>query len=306
VDKVVRVEALQVHSDRSRPGTCTVQAILVDHREYLKDIVQMLKDLVNAFGGDSNPADRAAIYPLVRAPEGSALNIYQTQLSTRSPPPVGSISDRNSQMVFIAHALVWRGGCCVYGGFVRDLVVRGEKANDIDVGYSVSKTSRENVLVIVREAAREINLSVVEENPTKGMAYAIKLCRGGEEPFDVDLVNVEEVERNSPSPGVDCDVGNIAIMISGKNSFGMRLKITERSGLLSLAESQQHCAEKCFVFYYSMDEKTAQKRLKKYFSRGWVCLSQLSGTLLTWANTEGYSALLRPVEKYSIPFSTLP
>jgi len=173
VDEVVRVEAFQVCSDRSRPGTCTVQAILVDHREYLKDIVQMLKDLVNSLGEDSNPADRAAIYPLVRAPEGSALNIYQTQLSTRSPPPVGSISDRNAQMVFIAHALVWRGGCCLYGGFVRDLVVRGEKANDIDVGYSVSKTSRDSVLKVILEATCTIDPSVVQENRLKGVTRLI-------------------------------------------------------------------------------------------------------------------------------------
>ena len=57
VDKVVRVDTFSVHCDRSRPGTCTVQVILVDHREYLKDIVQMLKDMVNALVKASNPMD---------------------------------------------------------------------------------------------------------------------------------------------------------------------------------------------------------------------------------------------------------
>jgi len=305
----VVVDNFGVRSDRSRLGTCTVWAILIGHSKHHSDILRMLKEKVNTFGVNSNPVDNndgPSLYPLVQAPEGSTINKYQTQLATKSPPPVGSISERNSQMVFIAHAVVWRGGCCVYGGFVRDLLIRSEVANDIDVGYNPSKISLQNVLVIVREAARAVNLVVVQENSSKGMAYALTLRGGDQRPFDVDVVNMDEVAHKSESPGVDCDVGNMLVEISGKDSFGMRLKVMNRSCLLSLAESQRHCMSKCFVFYYSMETNTARQRLDKYFRRGWVCLTQLSPNFLSWANTAGYSSLLKPREKYSIPFSTLP
>ena len=72
-------------------------------------------------------------------------------------------------------------------------------------------------------------------------------------------------------PGVDCDVGNLAI----DKGRGLMLKKPGMANVVSLKACVTHAQAKEFVFFYELSgDADARKmefdRLTKYLARGWV------------------------------------
>jgi hypothetical protein len=225
-------------------------------------------------------------------------------LSTSASPPNTSGNSRDNAMLFIAHAAIWSARCCIYGGFIRDFIVNNESPNDIDIGYETSHTTQQQLQQIILQKAAIIGLDCIAQKP-KGMAFTLTFSgarHGWTNVFDVDLVDLAQVRAKSLSPGVDCDVGNLVLEAPKTNIFALKLKV-KNDRLISLAESQRHCQRKEFVFYYRTDDgnEVSKRRLDKYLSRGWTCLTQLQGPMLTWAQAT-YPGLLKPKAQYSIQY----
>lgn len=231
------------------------------------------------------------------------INLRLTTLSSAATPAV-DINDRKSVMIYMAHAAIWTAakGCVVYGGFVRDVVVRDENANDIDVGYDPKAISREQLRAFLLKAAQDIGIRFEKENASKGAAHALVFGNNGRWPsFDMDMVDLVQVVKVLAPPGVDCDVGNMVLGAGEAMEFGLKLKVKNNPKLLSLGQSLQHCQEKKFVFYYSgfgPYMPKAQARLQKYFERGWTCVSTLDEPLMFWATAGGYATLIQPKPEF--------
>ena len=300
-----------VQSNQQVTGQCTINATLrnhVKHKEFIISEIKKEVHLILTVPAEPSADDNSELkYNIMQMNKDSHLefNKYLAQLSTSSPPPPSSVTDRNLEMTYIAHAAIWIGKCSVYGGFIRDLLINNTEPNDIDVGYEPDRMDIARLKQILQNAAEAINVQYVSENPGKGMVHAIKF-KGRGQPFEVDLANAANVRTSSESPGVDCDVGNMVIEVSGQDTFGMTLKVKDRLSLLPLAICQKHCREKKFVFYYKMDSDISRRRLDKYFKRGWICLSKFEEPMLSWAKRNGYESLIQPKKEFSLPFYSLP
>lgn len=93
---------------------------------------------------------------------------------------------------------------------MRDYIVRGERANDIDVEVA-SMTHLEAVQSALITALTRRQLPVTAVRP-KGMAVCVHVNVPGMDEIQVDLVRANQ---DQPHPGVDCSAGNLAITCSG-------------------------------------------------------------------------------------------
>jgi HrpA-like RNA helicase len=222
-----------------------------------------------------------------------ALNNPRLMLLTSSARITPSQS-RADALMFIAHTLIWKAGCSIYGGFVRDWVINGESANDLDCELSQSGQSETNrVTKILRT---EISSTSITYQTTRQKGPATCLTFSG--PWAGHDIEVDLVDPNLPrnSPGIDCDVGNLQI-----SANGLAKKLPQAGEPdLPLFKIIKHCRAKKFVFFYniSQDPSMCMKRIIKYLSRGWKCLSPIPQTFLQRVPSE-YAPLLQPQQKFS-------
>jgi hypothetical protein len=208
------------------------------------------------------------------------------------PPRVGL--SRDDAVLFLASILVWKAKCSLYGGFVRDFIINAESANDIDCELPSSAPSEiQRVTTILRTeiVSTPIRLAGSEK---KGAAHCVTF-RG---PWVGKDIQVDLVDPNliRPSPGVDCDVGNLIIRPDGEIS---RKQPDAGGDLLPLAKCIKHCRKKQFVFFYNFDADPTMctKRVHKYLSRGWKCLSAIPRHRYS-PQIAQYSHLIVPSPKY--------
>eukprot|EP00981_Chlorochromonas_danica_P014047 scaffold7245_cov197-Ochromonas_danica.AAC.7 len=228
-------------------------------------------------------------------------------LFSTSVPPVAPFNHKNKAMVFLAHEAIWNANCKIYGGFVRDFIIRNEVANDIDIAYDSRTQSLSQIQLIIISAANKIGLRCTDNWRQKGMAQSRRFILGnqlGGSSFEVDLVDQNVVSSQGLSPGVDCDVGNFIVQKPGHQQFGLQLKVNHPM-LQTVHQSIRHCLAKEFVFYYDQNNPIGQARLQKYLQRGWKCLTKLQPVMQTWATSAGYANLLAPQKQYSKPYYNL-
>jgi len=190
-------------------------------------------------------------------------------LNTKSKPPMPTT--REQAVLHLAHAAIWDAGCKVYGGFLRDWLLCGKEANDIDVNtVDVDGTDAK-----IATAVKPFGLTRGTRFQ-KGAACTVTFDFQGQVCLEVDLVDPKTVPNNPP--GVDCDAGNFAFDCQ----HGLQLKCT-KPGLVDLPTSIKHAQEKRFVLYYQPATDYSapyQRRLKKYVQRGWTCLSPVPSEAL--------------------------
>jgi hypothetical protein len=220
------------------------------------------------------------------------------------PPAPSCIEEA---VMHLAHAAIFDAGCVVYGGFLRDWVVRGETAGDVDVETSDYDATGQ----AMSKALQEFSISISDSQQwgqNKNYRRLRYTWQGNA--IYVDLVNPVLVPFTPP--GVDCDVGNLQI----DKDNGLHLKVS-LSKLVSLAKSIKHRMSKKFVLFYDLSVEDllrmhdrpyfktsmcnfgllsckngkrctfahgpeelrkfepAGLRLEKYIKRGWICKSHV-------------------------------
>jgi len=182
----------------------------------------------------------------------------------KPPPP----QTKEDAVMHIAHAAIFDANAVVYGGFVRDYIVRNESANDVDVNTADYDATEKQITAALK------SLHIIEQDPHvkqwgKQNLYRRLTYDWQGHKLEVDLVDPAKVPFSPP--GVDCDVGNLAI-----DKRGLMLKKTGMVSVVPLPACVAHAQTKEFVFFYDLSgdaRKMEFDRLTKYLGRGWTCRS---------------------------------
>lgn len=202
---------------------------------------------------------------------------------------------RDNVILCLVHTLIWNSNSTIYGGFVRDWVIRGEPANDIDVSIPIDDNTATNIASLLNQQFRNTNIRNTEIK-SKGMAKTL-VFQG---PWVGKQIEVDLVDPNlkKPAPGVDTDVGNLCIRPRGI----LDTRVSSVGKHISIAKSISHCQKKKFVYLYeyNADKEMSRKRVGKYLNRGWVCL-----TFIPDHEFVRFNSLKRGKSKYSYSWWTI-
>jgi HrpA-like RNA helicase len=269
-----------------RSDPCTVTVTL---KTCAKCFAPLIIGNINSYISSLLPNRKVAV-PYQMRTESSSLSsevliMPNLALLSASSPPAFQ-DTRAAAILYIAHVAIWKARCSIYGGFIRDFVVRGERPNDLDCGFYPSTIARSDLVTMMTNEINAVGLHISKAGD-KGMAYALTVrSNSGGYDFDVDLVDLSATS-SLIAPGVDCDVGNLMLQAPQSNTeFPLKLKINNRK-LVSLEDSILHCKNRQFVFYYTLQgaatSEIANKvkvRFSKYIRRGWTCINTVDQGLL--------------------------
>lgn len=231
--------------------------------------------------GDPPPAQR-------RWSDGQEKRYVDTLALLEAAPVVGSDNmlavegirfPRQAAMFSLVQWLLHHvPGCAVAGGFVRDVVVRGDCANDIDCVVTARNTR--NATSTFSSLAKSLSLDVAPVR-TKGKAACVRVLglrhRGtwwGPIPIEVDFVT----EHLVADGGVDATASNVKIFIKGGKPT-LALKYEAPSVTLEMCIA--HIKATQFVFLLGPTADGAQRRLERYLSDpdGWCCLNSIPDSM---------------------------
>eukprot|EP00045_Choanoeca_perplexa_P008296 m.76555 g.76555 ORF g.76555 m.76555 type:complete len:475 (+) comp14436_c0_seq1:101-1525(+) len=227
---------------------------------------------------------------------------YLSVLQRPSPPSIQQGASRIDALLLVAHVLLWhdQAHLCIYGGFVRDLIVRQEEANDIDVKMPDAQLNMRLIADIRSALLAKFPGCRVDGPVGKGQAKTLKLhgpLFAGKR-IDVDFTPNVVIQQ----PGADCSAGNLMLEPRGK----LALKAPQVSSVVDVATSVQHALNKQFVFFYAHTSKATPRatyndtvrRLTKYFGWGWTCLSPLPPDVVQAVQGRGHRAILSIQNEY--------
>jgi HrpA-like RNA helicase/8-oxo-dGTP pyrophosphatase MutT (NUDIX family) len=193
-------------------------------------------------------------------------------------------------LVRAAHAAIWQGDFRLYGGMVRDFIIRGEPANDVDIvapqGMDLTVASARLVQLLA-----PLGYKLVGSPKIYNAAKHTFSWQDGTQ-ITIDVTK-DEVKANFPF--VDTDVGNFIV-----SRTGIAKRRDFAGNGLTLAESIKHCSAKQFVFMCRSDDKSRIERV--YFGRGWTCIN----TLPPGVNLQPPAHLYKPDPRYSDDYSAQP
>ncbi|KAL0230976.1 hypothetical protein GEMRC1_010381 [Eukaryota sp. GEM-RC1] len=188
--------------------------------------------------------------------------------------------DRDGVMQYLAYILVWNCNSTIYGGYVRDFIVRNWKANDIDVMVSSDNSWDETIEKFKSELKLSNFNPVFRDLPRKN-----NICKSVEVGIGNYKVQVDFTTpggsrqfENAAPPYVEADVSNLIV-----NKFGLGFKEpgAQQDRGISMKTTIEHANNQEFVFFYDLNRYPALKyRLKRFRSRGFVCLSKLPDNCL--------------------------
>jgi hypothetical protein len=218
---------------------------------------------------------------------------YLKVLNDEEAKPNTTLGGRADFLMSLAHMLLrCRGVVDVYGGFVRDAILRSlpEHVKDIDV--TITPTMHAAIVDGVRLWAHSVNSEVV--GPTqKGPAtetFIIQLPLLSDEKerqtLELDLVSPQKLEPLLEQGAVKADVSNVALRMSGSQVV-LRLKRCYHRKTHRPCPSLKSCIVNVqggrYVWLYDEPLSGLQrKRLAKYIARPGFDRVEMSPRSLMW------------------------
>ncbi|KAL0206958.1 hypothetical protein P9112_012669 [Eukaryota sp. TZLM1-RC] len=220
--------------------------------------------------------------------------------------PKPTTNNRDDWVLLVAHSAIWTAGLELYGGFVRDYVLRNVSANDIDTlvpdGININAASN-----LLSQALGKYKI-VCQPITQKGRAQCMAVSFPGGSGVEIDFT---PASLKATSPFVDADINNFKV-----NKSGLVQKVKGAGGTLcNLDIAINHCLNQQFVFFYRIPSNTNAatdkeqfdmcfRRLRKMMSKGFTCISPLNSRITNQLSQ--YKALIKPDPKYDVPFHNLP
>lgn len=182
------------------------------------------------------------------------------------PTEIGShTTNRQAAMMLLARVAAGTRGCTLHGGFLRDRVVLGMPATDVDVLVG-ARSNVDMVVKLLTNAAVKWGLSVYDV-VDKGMARTA-ILRGDWDGLAVQVDFALDSTSKQQYPGVDCSAGNLRYDAHTK---AVKLKVEHAHDYNTTV---QLTAAKALVMYYDAtdDETRYLRRFESYVERGWTVL----------------------------------
>jgi hypothetical protein len=212
------------------------------------------------------------------------------------PPAHLTASGTERAMLLLAHAALYRTEGILHGSFVRDWVIRGATAEDVDVRIPAPMAvsmSPQNVRDTLCCAVAPHGLRLQEER-CKGPTLRLTFVTGRGEKVNVDISSPKPAV---PPPHCDTDVGSLCI------SYPPRLQAatTVAAEALPLHECVQRCLQRRFVLLYDpvTQADLCYARLRRWLDRGWTCVSPLPDSLRAKLPPQ-HQPRLAPQEEYAV------
>eukprot|EP00128_Syssomonas_multiformis_P006322 Colp12_sorted_trinity150504_noHs@34021 len=206
------------------------------------------------------------------------------------------IDTNNIQFMNVVVGILLEEGFSVYGGYVRDYIIRGEQARDIDVAVSMGTSLAEIQSTIMNhDAFSDIGplSGKVEwlcknedyDRDTHDLLGTLTIRHPREHKWEISVDFVKHLQ-----PDVDSDASNLCLFCeteNGQRHVALGLFVDEEDwgsskpeNFSSIEETIHHIAEKCAVMYYKTstthpEDKNTKKgdfRVKKLQSAGWNVL----------------------------------
>lgn len=187
-------------------------------------------------------------------------------------------------LLAVAHWVLWYTPCFVYGGFVRDYIVRGEQHDemDLDIGLPVRALTPADMTAWVGKLKAWLataGLVLHREIPcTDSRIKKLEICvpdgrlRADGEPdrFLVEVVNTELFQRTPHGKGVDFDVNNLKLGVDTTTGAAeIKLKRPELQPVCGDADAV--CANVRRRRMTTMRDPTLlTERIQKFQGRGWT------------------------------------
>ncbi|KAL0232829.1 hypothetical protein GEMRC1_011576 [Eukaryota sp. GEM-RC1] len=180
---------------------------------------------------------------------------------------------KQSVMAMIAHILVWKLDCVIYGGFIRDFLLANAEARDIDCMTptdDVFNLTVDRFLAEVRNVFSIVEFKKIRQN--NPICTKTSFCIG-DFAIDVDFTRPSGgfIHPQASPPFVEADVSNF--IISKQELLSFKIKTAQEN--FSLDSTLRHCYNKEYVFFYDLAKyrEMAVPRLVKRIKSGWKCLS---------------------------------
>ena len=203
---------------------------------------------------------------------------------------INNIQNLNDVLLFFSHWLLWNiSNTFIYGGFVRDWIILGQPANDIDC--YIPDDLDPNTLIPLISKIPNFNIISAQQ---KGKPFIIKINTNWGD-ISCDLVKISTI-YSSPAPHVDADVNNLKI-----SRFGIETKVPKvGSNEYKISECINHIKKKEFVFFMNINTNKQDYyilRLKKLLDKKFTCLSPLPSNIDLESK---YNRYLAPIKRYDI------
>jgi hypothetical protein len=196
------------------------------------------------------------------------------------PPKYSDGTSRQGVMWALAYYLLRKPQVqSIYGGWIRDWLVRGAEANDLDV--SVADGGLEEVHRSIQSIAENygchVQLGGLREKGAARSCWVVPSDnRWAGRGIEIDLVTQANVDAASggvmQSPGMDCSAGNVCMKYD-HGTFTTQMELKQQHAaprtLISLERTLELTRLKQFVMYYDPSSDRGRRRLRKYQRLKW-------------------------------------
>ena len=198
-------------------------------------------------------------------------------------------------LLIASRIILYDMGLMIYGGFVRDYIIRNQVANDLDVlvpkNKDVNIVSQDLIKLLTERGFQQFN-------PPKKYNSLKHFFQYKNKQFEIDLVEESKKSTFSDYPHVECDVSNLLISKNIKNYLQKKFP-NAGSNIITLDLSIENCLRHEFIYFNISKQK--DRIQKKYFHRGWTCINPLSLEYQQYGNNN--PNLYKPNNKFDYDWS---
>lgn len=161
-----------------------------------------------------------------------------------------------------AHFIAWSSNLQIYGGFLRDCILRNELHEDSDLDVNLNGMSFDEGDQHLSRWAEENGIQIVEREDKGDFVKRVKLRRDSSS-LSVEFVDQVAAEaRQRWAFGVDFDVNNIRFM----TAEGLQKRYTEQGCSIEEMRIKIEKKEMCMLNYTPINVL----RARKFRERGWT------------------------------------
>eukprot|EP00045_Choanoeca_perplexa_P017703 m.262812 g.262812 ORF g.262812 m.262812 type:complete len:2053 (+) comp17609_c0_seq1:93-6251(+) len=221
-----------------------------------------------------NAINEASDTPVEFAGSKDAQHRLQRLIMKNPPVQPQAGLQRDELMLAMAHFIIWEMKAAVYGGFVRDWVVDGQAANDIDVKIAPG-ANLASLCQTLQQEGQKYGLSC--SGPRQKGAASTLTLQGGGCSFEIDLVDPQKVPYCHP--GVDADVNNLVVQLDAQGQAELNYKVNKPAlrQASPIPTTMEHIKNKEYVFYYDRQQHAAMtsRRITKMTGKGYTMIKYL-------------------------------